>query len=182
VPPAPCPAQLILAANDTVAFKEITDQRYCVVLDVAQDDKGLKTEYYWLFDDNTTKKGRQIDHCFASFGTYNVVLKTVSTTPLPDYYITTQTNQTVYLTEITNIEAQIVNKHVYFDGSDTFIDNGYKITDYYWDMGDGTYNCGKIIYHTYAKAGKYTVKLMAQGIDAQGNIKTIGGKKTFVIM
>jgi PKD repeat protein len=36
---------------------------------------------------------------------------------------------------------------------------------YRWDFGDGTSEQGRQVHHAYTKAGNYTIRLMAEGMD-----------------
>jgi hypothetical protein len=43
--------------------------------------------------------------------------------------------------------------------------SGVPALSYQWDFGDGTSEQGREVRHTYTKAGNYTVRLVAEGID-----------------
>jgi hypothetical protein len=43
--------------------------------------------------------------------------------------------------------------------------SGVPTLSYKWDFGDGTTQQGREVRHTYTKAGNYTVRLVAEGID-----------------
>lgn len=43
--------------------------------------------------------------------------------------------------------------------------SGVPALSYKWDFGDGTSEQGREVRHTYTKAGNYTVRLVAEGID-----------------
>jgi chitodextrinase len=43
--------------------------------------------------------------------------------------------------------------------------SGVPALSYKWDFGDGTTEQGRVVRHTYTKAGNYTVRLVAEGID-----------------
>jgi hypothetical protein len=43
--------------------------------------------------------------------------------------------------------------------------SGVPALSYKWDFGDGTSEQGRVVRHTYTKAGTYTVRLVAEGID-----------------
>jgi hypothetical protein len=43
--------------------------------------------------------------------------------------------------------------------------SGVSTLSYKWDFGDGTTQQGREVRHTYTKAGNYTVRLVAEGID-----------------
>jgi alpha-galactosidase len=43
--------------------------------------------------------------------------------------------------------------------------SGVPALSYKWDFGDGTSEQGREVRHTYTRAGNYTVRLVAEGID-----------------
>ncbi|MGC2170249.1 MAG: PKD domain-containing protein [Candidatus Sulfotelmatobacter sp.] len=43
--------------------------------------------------------------------------------------------------------------------------NGVPALSYGWDFGDGTSESGRQVHHAYTKAGNYTIRLTAEGID-----------------
>jgi alpha-galactosidase len=43
--------------------------------------------------------------------------------------------------------------------------NGVPALSYRWDFGDGTSEQGRHVHHAYTKAGEYTIRLMADGMD-----------------
>ena len=176
----PCAAQQMFVSN-AITFQPDVPQKLCVSLDLEIDPKGLPTQYTWYFSDGTIKKGVSVEHCFKTYGIYDVQLKTETATPIKEYFLTTETTKTIYLTDMVGIDAQITKKTGYFDGSNSFIDNDFEVKEYYWNFGDGTYSCGKILCHSFEKSGNYTVKLIVEGVNKQGEKKLIGGEKTFLI-
>jgi PKD repeat protein len=62
-----------------------------------------------------------------------------------------------------------VNEAVLFDGSDSYDPDGV-ILDWEWQFGDGNSLSGRIVNHTYTKAGSYIVKLTVT--DTQGATDT----------
>jgi hypothetical protein len=43
--------------------------------------------------------------------------------------------------------------------------NGVPALSYRWDFGDGTSEPGRQVHHAYTKAGNYTIRLVAEGMD-----------------
>ena len=62
-----------------------------------------------------------------------------------------------------------VNEAILFDGSDSYDPDG-GIVDWDWQFGDGNSLSGRIVNHTYTKAGSYLVKLTVT--DTQGATDT----------
>jgi hypothetical protein len=52
--------------------------------------------------------------------------------------------------------------------------DGIPTISYKWDFGDGTSEQGREVRHTYTKAGNYTVRLVAEGIDGISAEKRAG--------
>ena len=63
----------------------------------------------------------------------------------------------------------LVNEAILFDGSDSYDPDG-GIVDWDWQFGDGNSLSGRIVNHTYTKAGSYLVKLTVT--DTQGATDT----------
>ena len=71
-------------------------------------------------------------------------------------------------------ESPMVNETVIFASNSTDVD-GY-IVSWLWDFGDGSYDSGQIVTHTYATAGNYSVTLTV--IDNDGLSDTVTHVKT----
>jgi len=75
------------------------------------------------------------------------------------------------------------NETITFDASDSTDEDG-TIKDYIWDLGDNTKNINKVIEHSYAALGTYTVSLTVRDNDGlldvySNDITVIGSNKSF---
>lgn len=127
--------------------------------------------FSWDFGDGTSGDGMEVSHSYSLEGTYSVSLQTVLNDTC-DY----TSYQTIYVTldstgggnDSTNcqnvFESMIedMTLTVWAYGLD-----GYEISDYYWDFGDGTATVeGEQASHEYASEGDYLVTLTTIGVDS----------------
>ncbi len=63
-----------------------------------------------------------------------------------------------------------VNELIVFNASNSYDADG-EITDYYWDFGDGITTTGRIVTHSYAMEGDYTVTLTV--VDNDGATSSV---------
>jgi hypothetical protein len=145
------------------------DERYQTI------DTILAT-YQWDFGDGITRIGKEVKHCFPGPGSYLVKLSIVD--DLTGDFIAKQVE---YKVELANIEQAyinssdvgIVDNSISFEGITTDL-RGIRITDYYWNIGDGFKPGGPLFNATFTKKGEYTVKLGLIGErDSPGGIHKI---------
>ena len=155
----------------------------CVVFDISESafKEGAQCRYLWEFGDGFTGEGEKVEHCYKSYGSYKAKLKVVTTTASNNTY----TDEEVYdvdLNELVSIyeKREEINKY-YFDGSESFIDNGIEIKQYYWTFGDGSNAEGKVTFHEFALPGTYEVLLTVNGINSEGNPISVCGKKNIAV-
>ncbi|MFT5617940.1 MAG: PKD repeat protein, partial [Arenicella sp.] len=73
---------------------------------------------------------------------------------------------------------KLENKQFYFDASEAFIDNSFQIKKYYWNFGDGNFECREmnpLVHHQYEKAGNYEIRMIIEGQNGEGKKKWICG-------
>ncbi|MBN1258863.1 PKD domain-containing protein [Candidatus Peregrinibacteria bacterium] len=76
-----------------------------------------------------------------------------------------------------------VEKNIIFDASSSFVLDGPEPVFYTWDFGDGTYERGANVVHTYRKPGNYTVKLtLSQGKEKASVMSDVFAYKKLVLM
>lgn len=61
------------------------------------------------------------------------------------------------------------NQIISFDGTNSYDTDGGAITNYYWNLGDGTTKTGSIINHSYSSAGTFSVSLTVTDDEGQNN-------------
>jgi outer membrane protein OmpA-like peptidoglycan-associated protein len=137
--------------------------------------------YKWDFGNGIIRIGKEVKHCFPGPGKYPVRL-----TILDELTGDTIANQADYKAELENNNQAYINsynigvedKSISFEGITTDL-KGFRITDYYWNIGDGFKPGGPIMKTTFKKKGDYKVQLGLLGAkDSLGVIpKTCVMKK-----
>jgi outer membrane protein OmpA-like peptidoglycan-associated protein len=121
----------------------------------------IKEDYNWDFGDGIIRKGKEVKHCFPGPGKYSVKLTIID--DLTGDTITKQVNYKVELEDIkqayiNSYNVDIVNKLVSFDEEKTNLKD-FRITDYFWNFGDGFKPGGPLMSTIFKKEGEYTVQL-----------------------
>lgn len=121
----------------------------------------VKAIYQWTFGDGIIYPGKEVRHCFPGPGKYSVSL-----TIIDELTGDTIAKQVEYKAELENIrqayiksdDVGMVDKSISFKGLTSDL-KGVRITDYFWDFGDGFIPGGPLIDNTFKKKGEYFVKL-----------------------
>ena len=141
----------------------IKENNYCFTF---YDEKhqlidSIPVTYQWDFGEGIIRIGKEVRHCFPGPGKYLVKL-TIKDELTGD----TITNQVEYNVELENIDQAYINsynvgkvdKPISFEGVTTDL-KGFRITDYFWNFGDGFKPGGHLMNSTFKKKGEYIVKL-----------------------
>lgn len=155
---------------------------YCVLFKVGdkEDANGNALRHIWDMDDGNIKPGGSIEHCYNKYGNYNV--KLISSKVVNGIVYSDTTIYPIDVGEIALIQEIKEDQFQYFfDGSSAYISDKYTITNYYWDFGDGNFGCDMLESNRYIKPGEYEVKLMVEGVAANGQIKTICSSKKITV-
>jgi PKD repeat protein len=144
-------------ANKTLGLTPLT-----VTFDASTSQNA--DSYYWDFGDGTNGTGKIVDHTFENTGIFNVVLKvsnangTVTSTP----QTITAVEPILPVAEFTkNATEGLIPFTVNFDAS-----TSQNADSYSWNFGDGSNGTGKIVEHTFAKAGTYNVILTVSNANS----------------
>ncbi len=118
-------------------------------------------KYLWDFGDGNTDTSRDARHYYRDPGTYTVRLTTTSEKGCPNdsaFNITVNPEPIVGFTE-PNAQQCFGNNQFNFINTSTVLTG--SLTQYLWNLGDGTSASTKDVTHSYAAAGEYTVKMVA---------------------
>jgi PKD repeat protein len=118
--------------------------------------------YGWDFGDGSNGSGLTTSHRYSRTGTFNVTL-----TVTDDMGKVGATSKGVTVGASAVPTAVIANspaapttgQNVNFDGTQSTVPSGRRITSYEWAFGDGRIASGDRVTHTYSTAGDYTVIL-----------------------
>ena len=164
----------------------IKENKYCFTF---YDEKQrlidtIPAIYQWDFGDGIMHLGKEVKYCFPGPGKYSVKL-----TIIDELTYDTIAKQVEYKTELENINqaninsdiAGLVDKSISFKGVLTDL-KGFRITDYFWNFGDGFKPGGPLISNTFKKKGEYIVKLgLLAEKDSLGVIPKICVMKKIII-
>ena len=157
---------------------------YCIELsaDEIKVDDEKKITYLWEMGDGTQQKGANCFHCYNKPGDY---LSTLYVTTEVEHGIFTDTiKNDIAIENIVSIEYNYESNsktpQVFFDASKSFVSNDFTTSGFLWNFGDGSYQCGEIIFHRYEKKGNYQVRLIIKGM-LNGKEEWICGSKEIKI-
>jgi len=117
--------------------------------------------YQWDFGNGILSIGKEVKHCFPGPGKYSVNL-----TIIDELTSDTIAKRVNYKVELENIRQAVINsdkvgsidKSISFSGVTADL-KGVRITDYFWDFGEGFKPGGPDITNTFKKKGEYMVRL-----------------------
>jgi PKD repeat protein len=139
----------------------------------------VKAIYQWTFGDGIIHIGKEVQHCFPGPGKYSVSL-----TIIDGLTGDTIAKRVEYKAELENInqpyissdKVGMVDKSMSFKGVTSDL-KGIRITDFFWDFGDGFKQGGQSISHAFQKKGEYAVKL---GLLSERDSLGVAGKKCVI--
>ena len=141
----------------------IKENNYCFTFydEQHQANDTVPVVYQWDFGDGIIRTGAEVKHCFPGPGDYAVKLSI--TDKLTGNIIS---KQAIYKAELENQDQAyinsgnigIVNELMPFEGVTADL-KGLRITDYFWDFGDGFKQGGPNMNKTFNKDGEYIVRL-----------------------
>jgi hypothetical protein len=126
--------------------------------------------YEWELGDGTKVRGqKEVEHCYADYGTYTVKLNIVDT--IADMVLMNEATFDYVAAPLAgpfiNVSDKVqANVVIVFDGLQSKID--IQPENYYWDFGDGTTATGERVKHLFVKEGTYNIKLGIIGKNAKG--------------
>jgi hypothetical protein len=161
-------APVVFAKCDT-----IRENNFCFTFydEKHQTMDTIQATYQWDFGDGKIIPGKEVKHCFPGAGNYTVKLSIID--DLTGDFIA---KQVVYQVDLENTEQAdihafdggIAGKPTSFEGVITDL-KGVRITNYFWDFGDGFKPGGPLMEKTFKHRGEYMVKLgLLAGRDTLG--------------
>jgi outer membrane protein OmpA-like peptidoglycan-associated protein len=123
--------------------------------------------YEWEFGDGTVGSGLSSEHCYETFGEYNVGLNVYDSRTKAKFARVSEVDVIIEKSPfpfITSIDSSMVMQDIAFSPEGTDIEN-FNIENYFWDFGDGARDIGHDVKHTYVAPGIYTVQLGLVGMD-----------------
>lgn len=151
----------------------IQEDNYCFTFfDERQGIDTAQVIYQWDFGDGIVRIGPEVKHCFSGPGTYSVKLKIKD--KITDSYISSMVNYDVELDKteqayINSYHTGVVNKPIPFDAGKSNLKN-FRISEYYWNFGDGYRRGSQLVNHQFSKKGEYLVQLGLIGTDSLGRM------------
>src|SRR5450759_4530306 len=156
----------------------VKENKYCFTF---YDEKQqlidtIPVVYQWDFGNGILSIGKEVKYCFPGPGKYSVKLTIID--ELTGDTIAKRVN---YKVELENIRQGYINsdimgnvgKSIPFKGVTSDL-KGVRITDYFWDFGEGFKTGGPDITNTFKKKGEYMVKLgLLAGKDSLGVVQKI---------
>ena len=174
------------APQDFTTCDSIKKNRYCYTLYDEQHPliDTIPVTYTWNFGDGTKQTGVEVYHCFPGPGHYDVTLNITDN-------ITGDTiaKEVEYKVDLVNISQPVINspesgledKSISFEGNISDLKD-VRITDFFWDFGDGFKQGGPNMTHIFKKKGEYTVRLgLLEEKDDAGVVRKICVMKKIII-
>ena len=147
----------------------------------SSDPDGSIIEYQWDFDGDGNfddGAGKEVNYTFNQIGEYEVGLKVIDNSN--DFAVTKRVVNVLASLEpqaVINVDDSegffYINKEYTFDASGSVSPSG-GITEYYWDVGDGTTATTRTFTHSFDRLGTYTVLLEVTDLEkrtAQSSIE-----------
>lgn len=172
-------------ANVEAPFKFYSKDDYCVIVDIREsiDRNGPPTTFRWEISDGSTHQGSRFEHCFSNSGKYDVTLLATST--LNRMSLVDSSYYKINISDFAIIEPNKTESyHTYLSAEKTVLGINDKIKGYYWDFGDGQYDCSTTSFqtsHQYDKSGEYNIRLIVVGETPSGKKVKLYSQKTISI-
>jgi len=128
------------------------------------DSDGDIIRYVWDFGDGEKGEGAEVVHQYTEPGTYKVQLHVFDNADIKNSKQTIESSIIINAAPVAKAESKRVisaHENTQFNASESFDKDGF-ITEYHWDMGDGTFKNGESVVHSYSESGTYTVSLQVK--------------------
>lgn len=142
---------------------QVANQRCFIFYDEEDENvNNLPLQYSWTFGDGSPAvRGLEVEHCFASAGSFEVNLNIVDTLTNDIFF-----SKASYVQEILDVEQPYiniadtvqVNELVQFDAAQTYLPS-FEIKSYHWYINDSIYLEGDTVNFNFQKEGLYEIVL-----------------------
>jgi len=129
-----------------------------------KDPEGDEIQFYWDFGDDKTGKGAKTTHQYKAPGNYRAQLIVTDFSGQVYNSKKTQFNVKVNQQPVANAGPDRIatpNTELTFDGSKSMDKDG-KLTQFFWNFGDGNRASGKIAKNAFWKPDRYNVTLRVE--------------------
>lgn len=171
-----CVAIAILANLNTINAQSTCDAEFqfgavqcsrqmdrCVTISVNTDPQGKKFIYEWNMGDGKILRGKTIDHCYETFGTFHVVMSLIDS--VRGTRIENELSRDLLIAPLpaintvqTGVGQPITCGYSYEPLP------GFVTEKVYWDFGNGSYACGPKPTALYDTAGVFTQRVLLKGM------------------
>jgi len=135
----------------------------CVVISVNSDRYGRKFIHEWQMGDGTTLRGKQIEHCYATYGSYHVVMNLIDS--LNGNQIANELTRDLLIAPLPQIQSEAIGVGTEVPMAYTYEPlPGYVAQKVFWDFGDGQFGCGPKPTHVYDTAATITQRVLLTGM------------------
>src|SRR5690606_15088611 len=148
----------------------------------SRDPDGAISRYEWDFGDGNKGEGVTARHQYRTAGTYKVKLTVHDNAGLANSSAAIERTVRVNAAPIANAGPARVGapgQSLVFDGAKSMEPDG-KVTEYFWDFGDGGTASGTTATHSFAKPGVYAVRLRVK--DNSGHAAAYGFHEAQVVI
>ncbi len=134
-----------------------------VLFDAAasSDPEGGALVYFWDFGDGSEGKGRQVEHDFKEPGRYKVSLRVEDDSATPCNWDVAEAEIWINAPPVAEAGTDFVasvGETVTLDAGRSYDRDG-TLTEWLWDLGDGTKRYGRTVEYAYQMPGKYEIAL-----------------------
>ncbi len=137
----------------------------------SSDPDGSISSYTWTLGDGTTATGLQVDHGYASPGTYTIKLTVKDDDNATASRTKSVTVNVANIPPVAEFSSSCDGLVCSFDARASSDADG-SIVQYAWTLGDGNTSQGAQISHSYGSSGAYTIKLTVTDDRGANSSKT----------
>jgi PKD repeat protein len=136
------------------------------------DDDGSIVSYKWNFGDGKTATGRQVSHSYNRDGAFSATLTVTdnkNATASSFRFIEVDASKSPIASFTVSPTSGDINTTFTFDGSASKDPDG-KITNFFWNFGDGGSARGEQVQHNFARTGGFGVALVVTDNSGESGV------------